>query len=358
MAGDIKAKNHRLVDKLVIHVETDDLDHEIAYDRFREMLDGYEMLISILEDERTYNPNDTRVHHQESAETKLNHKLYLMPAMEGSFSAEARIYDDSDTEQLSLPFEDQGFNRILTVIDCVSNGDVEEFAKLVPSNLGRQKVIEGVQKVSARHNEEITLTSGLSSSRTTHLKQAEIIPFERLKPTEDEYYDTEVIGRIASVDFESKRLLLRPNGSGRRFPLQYDQEIEDRLMETRYKLMTVKCKVKYNTNGDIADIIDADGIEELTLMPVEIDSFEADGVTHTFKHPITVTTELDETGQIYLGIFEELELCVYVEHQDEMRQEILDDLAWRWSAIAMADRDELAPDARTVKDAFLDLVVV
>lgn len=40
-----------------------------------------------------------------------------------------------------------------------------------------------------------------------------------------------------------------------------------------------------------------------------------------------------------------------------MRREVLNDLAWRWSAIAMASEDELAPDAITVRNAFLDLVV-
>lgn len=211
--------------------------------------------------------------------------------------------------------------------------------------------------MSLQPAERITVTSGLKRERTTELRQATIIPFEQLRPIEEGYFDAEVIGKVALVDFERKKLQLRPNGSTRRFPIQYDPEIEDRLMETRYKLMRVTCKVKYNVNGDIAEIVDADSIEELELRPVEIESFIADGGEHVFRHPITVTVELDETGQVYLGLFELLDLCVYAEHQDELRREILDDLAWRWSAIAMASEDELAPDAIAVRNAFLDLVV-
>lgn len=357
MAEEVKMKNHRLVDKMVIHVDTDELGHEISYDRFREILDGYETLLGTLEDNRTYNPNDTRTQQQESAEMKLSHKLYLSPATEGSYQVEARLYDDSDDVQPTLPWENQGFARVFRVIDCASSGDTEKFAEAVPSKLARLRVIEGLKKVSPQPTERITVTSGLQGEHTTELKQANIIPFEQLRPVEDEFDDAEVIGKIALVDFESKKLQLRPNGSTRRFPVQYDPEIEDRLMETRYKLMTVKCKVKYNINGDIAEIIDADGIEELELRPVEIKSFVADGVEHSFDHPITVTVELDETGQVYLGVFDELNLCVYAEHQDELRQEILDDLAWRWSAIAMAPEDELAPDAIAVRRTFRDLVV-
>lgn len=350
-------KNHRLVDKMVIHVETEELGHEITYDRFKEILDGYEMLLGILEDDRTYNPNDTRTQQQETADMKLSHKLYLSPAVEGSYSVEARIYDDSEDGQPALPFEGQGFERVLTVIDCAVSGDADKFAEAVPSKLGRLRVIEGVKRVSPKPSEKITVTSGLTAEKTTHLKQADVIPFHKLQPIEDEYVDSEVIGTIALVDFERKTLWLRPKSATKRFKMQYDPEIEDRLMDARYKLMKVNCKVKYNINGDIAEIIDADGIEELELRPVEIDSFDCDGVTHTFEHPITVTVELDETSQVYLGVFEELDLCVYVEHQDEMRQEILDDLAWRWSAIVMADEDELAPDAIAVRNAFRDLVV-
>lgn len=355
--AEITGKNHhRLIDSMVIHVETDQLGHEIAYDRLREILDGYDILLGTLEDSRTYNPEDTRTQQQETADMKLGHKLYLSPATEGSYAVEARLYDDSDEASPTLPLYGLGFERVFRVIDCAESGDVEQFAQEVPSRLARTRVLEGIRKVCPKPTERITVVSGLETKKTTELKQAEVIPFTKLQPIEDEYHDAEVIGRIALVDFENKKLQLRPNGASRRFAIPYKPDIEDRLMETRRKLMTVKCKVKYNLNGDIADIKDADGIEELVLHPVEVASFVADGVTHFFKSPITVSVELDETGQVYLGIYEPLDLCVYVEHQDEMRQEILDDLSWRWSNIAMASEEDLAPDAVTVRNAFLDLV--
>ncbi|MGR1082671.1 hypothetical protein ACUYFE_01380 [Olegusella massiliensis] len=356
MAENSGKKNHRLVDKMVIHVETAELGHEISYDRFREMLDGYDALLGTLEDSRTYNPNDMRTQQQETADMKMSHRLYLSPAVEGSYAVEARLYDDSEELDRPLPLFGEGFGRVLRVIDYAASGDVDAFIQEVPSKLARKNVLDGLRKVSPQTSEKITVTSGLKLDNTTELKQADIIPFPKLQPVEEEYFDAEIIGHVVLVDFENKKLQFRPNGAKRRFAIQYDPEIEDRLVETRYKLMTVKCKVRYNINGDIADIADADGIEELELRPVEVSSFEAEGATHHFKNPITVTVELDETGQVYLGIFEELNLCVYVEHQEEMRQEILDDLAWCWTEIAMAREEELAPDAITVRNTFLDLV--
>ena len=348
---------HRLVDKMVIHVETDELGHEIAYDRLCEILDGYEGLVGTLEDSRSYDPDDARTKQLESTEKKLSHKLYLSPATEGSYAVEARLYDDSDALQPVLPLWEQGFERALNVIDFVSKGDATRFAKEIPSRLARQNILDSVRKISPRSNERIRVASGNTFDKIVDLKQSRDIPFDRLRPVEDKLHDAEVIGHIASVDFESKKLNLRPEGSKKRFSIPYEEELEDRLMEARHELMVVKCKVRYNINGDIAEITDADGIEKLVLHDVNVESFESDGITHFFKKPITVTVRLDDTGQIYLGTYEKLALCVYTEHQDEMRREILDDLAWRWSAIAQADEKELAPDAVAVRKAFLSLVV-
>lgn len=89
---------------------------------------------------------------------------------------------------------------------------------------------------------------------------------------------------------------------------------------------------------------------------MEVRSFVADGVEHSFERPLAVTVELDGRGQVYLGTVDGLGLCVHAESRDELAREVLDDLAWRWSAIATASEDELAPDAVAVRRTFLDLV--
>lgn len=356
MTSDKEQRKHQLIDKMTIHVETDSLSHEISYDRLREIMDGYETLLGTLEDDRTYDPNDTRTQLKERPEAKLNHKLYLSPATEGSYACEALLYDDSEYNEPNLPLYGEGFGRVLKVINCVADGNRDKFEEAVPSRLARVKILEGVEKVSPKVNEKISVSAGLRQVTVVDLKQAEIIPFEQLKPVEDGYTDAEVIGRIVRVDFEDKKLWLKPNGTTKKFDMRYDPEMEDRLMEARHELMTVKCKVRYNINGDIADVIDADGIEELQLKNIDIAGFEADGMRHSFKIPITVTVRLDETGQVYLGTYDPLELCVYAEHQEELHQEIEGDLAWRWSEIAMADDSELAPDALAVKRTFHELV--
>lgn len=350
-------KNHYLVDMLEIHVDTDGLEHEIAYDRLREILDGYDILLGTLADSRTYNADDTRVQQQETTGMKLSHKLYLSPAKEGSYTATALLYDDSEEQTPELHLYDTGFERVLKVINCTANGDVEQFDQLVPSKLARKRVLEGVGKISPTESERMKVISGIENRKTTELKQAKLIPFQKLQPVEESYTDAEVIGRIVVVDFEKHRLSLRPKGATKRFTLDYDPDMEDRLMARRYELMCVKCKVKHNINGDIEDIQDADGIEELDLKDIEVSEFEAAGVIHAFKEPIIVQVGLDETGQVYIGNYNPLGLVVYSEYQDELLGEVKADLSWRWINLAQETENNLAPDAIAVRRTLLDLVV-
>lgn len=182
-------KNHRLVDMLEIHVDTDGLEHEISYDRLREILDGYDILLGTLADSRTYNAGDIRVQQQETAGMKLSHKLYLSPAKEGCYSATALLYDDSDDQTQELPLYGVGFERVLQVIDCTANGDAEQFGQMVPSKLARKRVLEGVRKVSPAENERMKVVSGIEKRKTTDLKQARLFrskscnPWKRITPT-------------------------------------------------------------------------------------------------------------------------------------------------------------------------------
>lgn len=350
-------KNHRLVDQLEIHVDTDGLEHEIPYDRLCEILDGYDILLGTLADNRTYNPDDVRVQQKESAEMKLSHKLYLSPAKEGCYAATLLLYDDSEEYIQQLPFNGTGFEPVLTVINCTANGNIEQFNKIVPSKLARKRVLEGVRKVSPAEGERVMVITGIEERKTIELKKAKVIPFEKMQPVEEEYTDAEVIGRIVVVDFEKHRLSLRPNGATKRFAIDYDPDMEDRLMAKRQDSMCVKCKVKYNINGDIEDIKDADGIEALDLQDILISEFEADGVTHVFKEAIVVRVGLDETGQVYIGTYDPLGLVVYAEYRDELLGEVKADLSWRWTELVQEEVANLAPDATAVRATFLDLVV-
>lgn len=350
-------KKHRLVDMLEIHVDTDGLEHEIAYERLCEILDGYDILLGTLADERTYNADDVRVQQQETTEMKLSHKLYLSPAKEGSYIATALLYDDSEEQAQELPFYGTRFEHALKIINDAANGDVKQFNQMVPSKLARKRVLEGVGKVSPAEDERIRVTSGVEDRKTTELKQAKLIPFQKLQPVEEDYTDVEVIGRIVVVDFERHKLSLRPKAVTKRFTLDYDPDMEDRLIAARHKLMCVKCKVKYNINGDIENIKDADGIEALDLKDIEVSEFEAAGAIHAFKEPIVVQVGLDETGQVYIGNYDPLGLVVYAEYQDELLEEVKADLSWRWTDLAQESEDNLAPDAIAVRRTLLDLVV-
>ncbi len=96
-------------------------------------------------------------------------------------------------------------------------------------------------------------------------RKATIIPFEQLRPIEEDSTTLKLSVKVALVDFERKKLQLRPMAHGTLPQFNTTPGNRRPSVETRYKLMRGYMQVKYNVNGDIAEIIDADGIEELEL---------------------------------------------------------------------------------------------
>lgn len=351
-------KKHRFVDELELDIETQGLDHEISFSRLQEIIEGYSTLLSIVNDDKSYDINDVRTTANESADKKASHAIYLSPAREGSYAATARIYDDSEMKEPPLPLYGEGFTPVFQVIQAVSDNNVNEFEKLLPSKLSRTRALDAIRKICPRENESIQVVSHRDPKIDRDMPTAAIIDFDGLLPSDESFVDGVVVGTICSVNFEAHELKFRPSNSRRKYTVTYDPNMEDRLVLARKSLMVVNCGIRYDHNGDIAEIKDIGGIEELDLHDIELSEFNADGEHVEFRNPLHVHVSMDtESGQICIGENEDLGMVVYGEHMGDLLEEVRNDLAWRWTNIALAPDDELASDARRIKAAFLGMVV-
>ena len=359
MAEGQKDRHHRLIDELDIDIETEGLEDEISFTRLQEIIEGYNTLLGTVNDERSYNSDDTRVSAPESAEKKASHAIYLSPARKGCWAATARVYDDSESEEQTLPLRGEGFTPIINIVSAIGNGNISEFEELLPSRFARKRALEAAEKICSKPNETIRVVSVNNPQIAIDIPKARDVDFTAFRPTSSSFTDGVVIGYITGVDFEGHKLSLRPNKDSRKFTIEYDPDIEDRLIMARKSPMVVNCSVRYDLNGNIAEIKDAAGIEELTIFDISVESFTSlSGDIVDFKEPLVVTVSLDEdAGQVLIGENGDLGVVVYAEHQGDLREETLNDLAWRWDAIALASDDDLASDALSIKKRFLEMVV-
>lgn len=349
---------HRFVDEIELDIDTDGLGHEISFVRLQEIIEGYSQLLATVNDEKSHDPNDARTVLNESSDKKASHALYLSPARAGSFKNNLAIYDDSDEDMGTLPLDGIGFTPAFKIIRSVAENDVREFEARLPSKLARSRALDAIAKLCPKDNEVIRTESSRDPEINMELPKTRMIDFDDLRPVCDDYVDAIVIGTISSVDFESHTLKFRPSKSQRKYTVGYDPDMEDRLVASRKRPMTVNCQVRYDLNGNIADVINAEGVEELELGDITIDKFEYDGNVIEFEKPLLVEVELDEdTGQVFIGRCDPLGMIVYAEYQGDLVDEIRADLEWRWGNIALAPDDALSPNAIETKKAFLGLVI-
>ncbi len=114
----------------------------------------------------------------------------------------------------------------------------------------------------------------------------------------------------------------------------------------------------YTPNGMIGNIEAVQGIEELVLRKLVVESFSVAGETIRFCDPLEVQEQLDDvTGSYFVAEVPELDVIAYSEFQDELLPTLSEELANKWEWVVCAPDDELTKRALEVKQAFLRLVV-
>ena len=114
----------------------------------------------------------------------------------------------------------------------------------------------------------------------------------------------------------------------------------------------------YTPNGMIGNIEAVQGIEELVLRKLVVESFSVAGETIRFCDPLEVQEQLDDvTGSYFVAEVPELDVIAYSEFQDELLPTLSEELANKWEWVVCAPDDELTKRALEVKQVFLRLVV-
>lgn len=357
----------RRIDSAVIHMAggTDTPDeHSIPVDQLIDMLQGLEDIVSGLADGRRLDFSDSRQRAQLTDDEKRHYRLFARPCEVGSFQQVVDLYDTRDSVQNLDPLFDgceTTFSEAIEIVHCVSNGDKEQFDELVRSSSVAARVLNGVEKMCPRGTETIELKkvddAGKFKSVTIPPEaKARIIEWKTLC---EGPFPKEVIAKVTAVDFDSKKLTLKPLGGGRKLKAPYSDELQDSVLkdvhEGKWKLL---CTARMTPNGEIEEIESVEGLEQLSLRrDIEIDSFECGGKKITFRNPLIVSEALDsDIGQAFVVEVPDLDIIVYSEFQGELIPALRDELSNKWDWIVQCPDDELTPRALRVKRKFMSLV--
>lgn len=355
----------RLIDRAVFHVNPpSDAPEEdaITAERLISIAQGLSEIVSGLADEKRTDEVDERQRSATTKEEKSHYSLYFRPPEIGSFSLPCEIYDmreGIENQEPLLPDCESGFGQIAHLIALANIGDREAFNSEVPSPVVASKIGKGIEKLAPNRGEsvELILPNSENSSICVERSAAEnIIEWSSLY---EGPFTQELVVTVSSIDFDDNSLRVKLVSGGRKFKAPLSEELSAIKLEAfRDKKWKILCDVMYTPNGMIGNIEAVQGIEELVLRKLVVESFSVAGETIRFCDPLEVQEQLDDvTGSYFVAEVPELDVIAYSEFQDELLPTLSEELANKWEWVVCAPDDELTKRALEVKQAFLRLVV-
>lgn len=353
----------RLIDVAIFHIVPPDYslsENAITLDRLSEIAHGLGEIISGLADERYIDETDDRQRSKPTKSAKDHYKVFVKPPVEGSFALPCELYDVRDTpENQDQLFDGEiSFDTLAYLVTAVNEDNREGFYSAIPSPVVASKVLNGIEKIAPKNEEEVYFTYGRDQRKRESISEkasARIVEWQSLCVGP---FEKEIIATISSVDFDNNAIRLKPLKSTRKFLADLDEEIASiPLGDVRNKKWKVLCDVTYTPNGMIDRISNVKGLEELELRELFFEGFSDGNRYFAFKTPLAVHEELDEeTESLFVASIPELYINVYAEYQDELKDCILDELANKWSWIVECEDDDLTPSALKVKSNFLNMI--
>lgn len=355
----------RLIDSAVLHVEpsaASPSSHLIPIERLIEIAHGINEVISGLADSNIDNSVDDRSRASLTDSAKEHYRLFVGPAVEGSYALPCELYDtrsSSENNDQLFPGGELTFESIGRIISFANDGDRESFYENVRSPVVASKVFKGIEKLAPKEGEKVFLSQEAKGSHFEISSGAKTNVIEWESMCEGPF-EVELLATISAIDFDASTLKVKPLKSGKKITVPYDEEIGSQLLcDLKGKQWKLLCDATYSPNGQLASVSEVRGIEELVLRTISIDSFQYGDDIIRFADPLAVEETLDEeTGQLFVAMIPDLAISVFSESQSVIRECLLDELANKWGWIVLADDSQLTYDALAVKQAFLRMTTV
>jgi hypothetical protein len=283
-------------------------------------------------------------------------------------SAEATLELPAQRQQ-SLPDTDgeyadlgaRAVDAMLRLAAGFANGGAEEvLSRLLPSEVPRDLVLKTLKKICPTREEGLSVEIGLDQGEPQVLTADTRVWIQRLAtPTgaTEQIQERQMIGRLVTLDAAEGRVFV-VQYQGRNFPFPYDSELKPVLLELYegYVLVRGEFRVRPDDHDsdELLDIVSIDTIEPLDDSPVTIGQIEDEGETVAFDPPLQVEPEFTEHH--YAFIVPELCITAHGVSRHEAEANLRAALWFAWDEFALADDNDLAPDAAAIKQRLLGMV--
>ncbi|MDF5729716.1 MAG: hypothetical protein PUP92_17335 [Rhizonema sp. PD38] len=166
-----------------------------------------------------------------------------------------------------------------------------------------------------------------------------------------------VTGELIRIDFDKRLVVLRYPPTHQEIECIYLEELEDSMIENRRQMIQVTGQFTLDADGHPTKLTDVTRIELVDLSPINIREVSGNDKKLRLKMPLFLIPEMDEETRQLLVVEEpQIGLHVFAYTRDELIYEINEQILMMWDEYVNISVDELALDARQLREALLEKI--
>ena len=249
--------------------------------------------------------------------------------------------------------------KIQQVMKWIEDEEEPKIVHLLPNPKMRIRALSCIRAALPKADSELYLEIAANDNDpaiNSRDIQRKITPI--IDKTQDvvEEHMTVVTGRLTSIDFEEKKIVINYPATRKNLECFYNEEIEDMLFENRRQLVQITGTVVFDDAEQPKKITDVVNIQEIDLSPIEIGTIDWGNKKLRLKDNIILNPQLDDAEQLYTINCPELGLDSFAYTRQELTEDVASDIVYLWEEYAQADDDSLSEDAKVLKYKLLDAV--
>lgn len=163
-----------------------------------------------------------------------------------------------------------------------------------------------------------------------------------------------ITGELIRIDFDKRLVVLRYPPTHQEIECIYLEELEDSMIENRRQMIQVTGPFTLDADGHPTKLADVTRIELVDLSPINIREVSGNDKKLRLRMPLLLIPEMDEeTKQLFVIEEPRIGLHVFAYTRDELIHEINEQMLMIWDEYINISIDELASDARHLREVLL-----
>jgi hypothetical protein len=327
-------------------------DHQLPVDLMINLLNNIKELTYLIVAQKqgiTYNER-----FNPSKKIKDNYIIKCELPKEGSYT-QAISFDYVGDE---LPFEPiKPGEYIKELLGFIVESAELKINQLFPNVKLRSKALSCIREAFPKQDNNIFLeildNKNVTNSKFIQKNLTTII--DRTQAAVEEYM-TAVTGRLISIDFEERKIIIIHPTTMRELECYYNEDIEDMLFENRRQLVQIIGVVTLDDNEQLKKITDVISIQEIDLSPIDFNDIDYKEKKLHFKNNLILTPTLDNSEQLYTINYPELGLELFAYTRQEITNDVKSEIVYLWDEYVKAEDDTLTQDAKFLKKKLLGVI--